>query len=72
MDRREIMKRGLRADIRWGLGNVGCHGTYSDGRVDGSASEPTPEPGEGFYVVTLDPATGDISVAPGDASQSES
>jgi|GEM_PF-5054309 len=72
MNRREILRRRLRADVLWGLGNVGCHGAYADGRPARLAlADPTLGPGEPFYVVTLDSASGNISVAPGDVEQPE-
>lgn len=68
MDRREILRRTLEAEIYWGLGNVGCHGAYADGRPPRPASaEPAPESGEDHYVVTLDTETGEMTVAPGNA-----
>jgi len=64
MDRREILKRRLRADITWGLGNVSCHEIdASSGSVNPVSAEPTSD--EDYYVITVDSNTGDTSVAPG-------
>jgi len=67
MDRREVLKRELRANAYWGIGarddtcrgigQVGCQGID----VEPSAP-PVVRPGEPFYTVSLDTTTGEVTV----------
>ena len=58
MDRREILKRELRANAHLGLGAVGCHDVPAPPKVHELAV------GDDGYVVSLDLTTGNIGVEP--------
>lgn len=63
MERKEVYKRMLSANIAWGLGKSSCHNLDVSNVV---TNPPTTNPdlGKGHYVITIDPSTGTISVAP--------
>ena len=60
MDRREIMKRTLRVNAFWGIGNAGCH----DVEVAHLTPSPELESGDEGYIVSVDAATGELNILP--------
>jgi len=61
MDRIEVYRRGLQAEIAWGIGSIGCHDVEV---CDEEGPQPSNEShqDEDYYVITAD-KDGTLSVA---------
>ena len=67
MDRIEVYRRRLQADIAWGIGNVGCHDIEVHLPMTSRPLDELPE-GEDCYVISVGP-DGTLSVLPGETVQ---